>query len=113
MGAFDSLFTKGLFKIRRYGPGAKDTLGRPTRTLLSEATVNGLLQPTGTLEGEAFVVDRFRSIMPLGTDLRPADEVIAEGRVYTVEGSPFSTSAPGAKSVGVITAVLKYIGPVT
>ncbi len=51
MGAFDALFNKGFFTIRRYGPGAKDSLGRPTRTVLSETTVNGLLQPTGTLEG--------------------------------------------------------------
>ncbi len=113
MGAFDALFTKGLFTIRRYGPGAKDSLGRTTRTLLSETTVNGLLQPTGTLEGEAFVVDRFRSVMPIGTDLHVSDEVYAEGKKYTVEGTPFEASAPGAKSVGVVTAILKYVGTVT
>lgn len=113
MGAFDALFTKGLFKIRRYGTGPKDSLGRTTRVLTSETTVNGLLQPTGTLEGEAFVVDRFRAVMPIGTDLQLTDEVIADGKKYTVEGTPFEASAPGAKSIGVISAVLKYVGPVT
>lgn len=112
MGAFDALFTKGLFTIRRATSGAKDAYGRPAQTVSDVATVPGILQPTGTLEGEAFVVDRFRAIMPLNTDLRVGDEVVADGRVYTVEGTPFESQAPGSKSVGITTAVLKYVGPV-
>ncbi len=113
MGAFDALFTKGLFTIRRYGASTKDALGRTTRVVESEVQVNGLLQPTGTLEGEAFVVDRFRAVMPIGTDIHVSDEVYAEGKKYTVEGTPFEASAPGAKSIGVGTAILKYVGSVT
>lgn len=110
---FDAVFERDLFTIRRYGVGPKDALGRPTKVLQSETTVSGLLSLTGTVEGEAFVVDLFRATMPVGTDLRPADEVLSQGKVYTVQGTPFSVHAPGSKSVGVVTAVLKYVGPVT
>ena len=108
----DAVFEKDLFTIRRYGPGARDALGRVVPTLLSTTTVNGLLQLSGSLEGEAFVVDRFRATMPIGTDLRAADEVLARGSVYTVEGTPFEAHPPGVKSIGIVTAVLKYVGPV-
>lgn len=113
MGVFSAIFDRDLFTIRRYGVGPKDALGRPTRALLSTTTVDGLLGLTGTVEGEAFVVDLFRATMPIGTDLRAADEVESLGKVYTVQGTPLSVHAPGAPSVGVITAVLKYVGPVT
>ncbi len=112
MGAFDSLMEPGLFLVRRYGPERKDALGRITKPVLTETRVNGLLRPTGTVEGEAFVVDQFKATFPLGTDLRAADEVIARGVVYTVEGTPFEAIVPRTE-IGVLTADLKYVGPVT
>ena len=112
MGAFDALMEPGLFLVRRYGPSTKNALGQITKTLLSETRVNGLLDPTGTAEGEAFVVDMFRATLPLGTDLRPADEVVARGKTYTVEGTPFDAVVPRTQ-IGVMQAVLKYVGPVT
>jgi hypothetical protein len=113
MSVFGILFEDDLFLIKRYGPGVKDALGRTTRALLSSTLADGLLAQTGTAEGEAFVVDEFRATMPLGTDLRASDEVESGGKLYTVKGSPFSSHAPGMKSVGVVTAILKYVGPVT
>jgi hypothetical protein len=114
MSAFSAVFDPGLFVIKRYGVGAKDALGRPTRVLTSTSEpVDGLLSLTGTVEGEAYEVNKFRATLPLGTDLRSADEVVAEGEVYTVEGKPAEFHAPGSRSVGVVTAVLKYVGPVT
>lgn len=114
MSAYSAIFEKRLFTIRRKGAtSARDPLGRPTAAFGDVATVDGILQPTGTLEGEAFVVDRFRSIMPVGTDLRAADQVVARGDVYTVEGTPFEASPPGMRSAGIVTAVLRYVGPVT
>lgn len=112
MGAFDAIMEPGLFLIRRYGPEKKDALGRITRPLLSETRVNGLLDPSGTAEGEAFVVDQFRATLPLGTDLRPSDEVVARGKTYTVEGTPFDAVVPRTQ-IGVMQAVLKYVGRVT
>jgi hypothetical protein len=111
MSVFGALFEPALFTIRRYGPGPKDPLGKPTRVLLFETTVDGVLSPTGTAEGEAFVVDQFRATVALDVDLRAADEVFARGLVYTVEGTPFSAVVPRTK-IGVRTAVLKYVGPV-
>lgn len=112
MSAFAALFERDLFQIARdTGTTTRDANGRLVKTLTVVSTVDGLLQPTGTLEGEAFVVDRFRAIMPLGTDLRAADEVRSRGRVYTVEGTPFEARPPRSKRVGVLTAVLKYVGP--
>ena len=114
MGVFSAVFEPDLFTIKRYGPGPKDALGRPTRVLVSTSEpIDGRLDLTGTVEGEAFVVDKFRSTMPIGTDLRAADDVESEGKIYTVEGTPFAITAPGSKSIGVVTAVLKYVGPVT
>ncbi|MBP2323357.1 hypothetical protein JOF56_003742 [Kibdelosporangium banguiense] len=110
--SFKALFEQNLFKVRRYGPGPKDPLGKPTRVVLSETTVDGILQQTGSVEGEAFVVNEFRATMPLGTDLRPADDVVSKGHVYTVEGKPFAAVVPKTK-IGVVTAILKYVGPVT
>lgn len=113
MSVFAAVFEKGLFQIQRSVPGVRDALGRPTSVFGTVATVDGILQPTGTLEGEAFVVDQFRAIMPLGTDLRPADRVLSGGRVYTVQGTPFEARPPGSKSIGIVTATLKYTGPVS
>lgn len=113
MSVFDILFEADLFVIRRYGPGPKDALGRITKIVVSSTVVDGLLSQTGTAEGEAFVVDEFRATMPLGTDLRPSDEVESDGKVFTVKGTPFSATVPGMKTVGVVTATLKYVGPVT
>lgn len=110
---FDVIFEKDLFTIRRYGPGGKSPLGKPTRILLSETPADGLLDQTGTVEGEAFVVDKMRATMPIGTDLRADDEVEARGDLYTVEGRPFAVGVPGFVSIGVVTAVLQYVGPVT
>ena len=110
---FSALFERGLFTIRRATPGGRDALGRPVLTETAVATVDGLLQQTGTAEGEAFVVDKFRALMPIGTDLRAKDKVLARGAVYTVEGTPFTAHAPGAPTVGVVTAILQYVGPVT
>lgn len=111
----DAVFEKGLFQIRR--PGAttgRDALGRPTKSATSWGEpVNGILSQSGTAEGEAFVVNLFRATMPLGTDLREDDEVLARGLVYTVEGTPFSASPPGVKDIGIVTAVLKYVGPIS
>ncbi len=112
MGAFDALMEQGLFLVRRYGPPKKDALGRITKPLLSETRVNGLIRPTGTDEGEAFVIDLFKATFPLGTDLRAADEVVARDVVYTVEGTPFEAVVPRTQ-IGVLTAVLKAVGPVT
>lgn len=109
----DAIFEPNLFTIRRYGVGPKDPLGKPTRVLLSTVTANGILQQTGTAEGEAFVVDKFRSTMPIGTDLRVADEVECKGKLYTVEGTPFSTTVPRTPSIGIVTAVLKFVGLVS
>lgn len=81
--------------------------------LASEVTVNGLLSQTDTEEGETFVVDEYRAIMPVGTDLRAADEVVAREVVYTVQGSPVSVSAPGMPDIGIVQATLEYVGPVT
>jgi hypothetical protein len=80
--------------------------------VLSSTVVNGILRPTGTVEGEAFVVDEFQATMPLGTDLRAGDEVLAKGRRFTVEGTPFDAVVPRTR-IGVVTARLKYVGPVT
>lgn len=112
MGAFDALMEPGLFVIRRHTVSGKDALGRPTTTVTPSAPVAGILRPTGTVEGEAFVVDEYAATLPLGTDLRADDEVEARGAVYTVEGTPFPTAIPRTK-IGVLTARLKYIGPVT
>ncbi len=109
----DVLFEKGLFTIRRADPDAeevRDDHGRVVRSGFSEQVVNGILQPTGTAEGEAFVVDHFRAVMPIGTDLRAGDEVLAQGKRYTVEGTPFTAHPPGVKTIGTVTAVLKYVG---
>lgn len=110
---FDIVFEKDLFTIRRYGAGERDRLGKPTRVLLSSTTVNGLLSQTDTSEGETFVVDEYRAIMPVGTDLRASDEVVARGDVFTVQGTPVSVSAPGMPDIGVVQATLEYVGPVT
>lgn len=112
MGLFSAIFTKGLFTVRRYGPGPKDPLGKPTRVVVSETVVDGILAQTDSIEGEAFVVDKLRATMPLGTDLRPADEVLARGLVYKVEGTPVESVIPTTK-IGVVQAVLEYVGPVT
>ena len=111
MGAFDILFEKNLFKIKRYGPGARDPLGKPTETLLSETLADGILMQTGSDEGETFVVDEFRAVMSIDTDLRAKDRVEVRGDLFTVEGRPFSARAPGSRSIGVVTAILKYVGP--
>jgi hypothetical protein len=102
----------GLIVIVRSTITGKDALGRPTVTTTRSAPVNGLLRATGTVEGEAFVVDEYVATLPLGTDLRAADKVEARGLVYTVQGSPFATTIPRT-SIGVLTARLKYVGPVT
>lgn len=112
MGAFDALFTRNLFVIKR--PGAvtgRDPLGRPIKGTSVSEPIDGILRQTGTEEGEAFVVDQFKATFPLGTDLRVNDTVEAQGAVYTVEGSPFETVVPRTR-IGVLTAVLKYVGPV-
>lgn len=112
MGAFDALFERNLFVIRRHTAGGEDALGRPTQTVSLSDPVDGILRPTGSVEGEAFVVDQYKATFPLGTDLRAADEVEARGAVYTVEGTPFATVVPRT-NVGVLGAVLQYVGPVT
>jgi hypothetical protein len=113
VGVFSAVFEPSLFLIKRYTAGPKDALGRPTRVLASSTPADGRLDLSGSVEGEAFVVDQFRATMTLGTDLRSGDEVEARGLTYTVEGSPAVITAPGSKTVGVVTAVLKYVGPVT
>jgi len=110
---FDALLEPDLFLIRRFGASTKDSLGRTTRTLLSETPADGLLIQTGSLEGEAYVVDEFRATLPLRADLRADDEVVSRGKRYTVKGTPFAATVPRMPSVGVLTAVLKYVGPVT
>ncbi len=112
MGAFDALMEPDLIVIRRPTTGGRDALGRPTKTMKKSEPVNGILRQTGTVEGEAFVVDEFVLTLPLGTDLKPDDEIEARGRVYTVEGSPVEAIVPRTK-IGVLTARLKYVGPVT
>lgn len=113
MSVFSAVFDADLFIIKRYGPGTKDALGRTTRQLVyTSPPLEGRLDLTGTVEGETFVVDKFRSTMPAGTDLRSGDEVEAEGKTYTVEGTPLYAHVPGMRSIGVVTAVLKYVGPV-
>uniref|UniRef100_UPI00329757BE hypothetical protein n=1 Tax=Salmonella enterica TaxID=28901 RepID=UPI00329757BE len=64
------------------------------------------------IEFEAFVVHEFRAALPHNTDLRPPDEIISKGRVYTVQGSPWETVVPRSR-IGVLNANLKYVGPVT
>lgn len=110
MALFDALFERDLFTVRRYGPGPKDTLGRTTRIVVNETVSNGLLRPTGSVEGEAFVVNEYAATFPLGTDLTAADEVVARGATYTVEGTPFVSVIPKTQ-IGVLTARLKYVGP--
>ena len=112
MGAFDAIMEPGLFLVRRYKAGPKDPYGKPTKIIDTEVRVNGLLNPTGSAEGEAFVVDRFRATLPLGTDLRPTDEIIARGKTYSVEGTPFEAVVPRTR-IGVLQAVLKYVGTVS
>lgn len=112
MSALSGIMEPHLFTIRRYDYGAKDALGRKSRTLLSETTSAGLLAQKTTVEGQTFVVDRCVATMPSGTDLRVDDEVEARGLLYVVDGTPDAVSVPGYASVGIVTAVLKYVGPV-
>lgn len=113
----DAVLEPDLFTIRRFTYGAKDALGRKARTLVSETPSNGLIEQVdavnGTTETEAFVVSKYRATMPVGTDVRPDDEVACRGRIYTVLGSPASVSVPGYSSVGIVTVNLQYVGPVT
>lgn len=110
---FDAIFEDDLFTIRRYETNGRDSLGRPARSVASETTVDGLLRQTGTVEGEAYVADRLVATMPIGTDLRPDDEVVCRGRLYEVDGSPTTSVVPGMSTVGIVTAALTYVGPVT
>lgn len=109
MSAFDALMEPNLFVLRRGTDGARDALGRPTKSVRKSAPVNGLLRQTGTVEGEAFVVNEFVATFPLGTPLRETDEVEARGAVYTVEGTPVVAIIPRTQ-IGVLTARLKYVG---
>lgn len=109
----DAVFTKDLFTIRRYGPGPKDQLGKPTKILVYTARANGLLQQNGSVEGEGFVVGKYTATLAVGTDIRADDEVDALGMRMTVEGAPFTTRAPGMPSFGIVLASLRYVGPVT
>lgn len=109
---FDAVFEKDLFTILRMGPGTRDALGKPTRVVVSRVVVSGLLTPQTTQEGEVLVVDEFKATMPLGTDLRPSDEVQAQGKTFEVQGTPFEAKVPKTK-IGIITATLKYSGLVT
>lgn len=112
MGAFDALMEPGLFTRLRRETTGEDALGRPVTLVTRSDPINGLLRPTGTVEGEAFVVDEYAATLPLGTDLRADDELEARGAVYTVQGSPFAAVVPRTQT-GVLTARLQYVGPVT
>ena len=118
MGVFDPLMEPGLFTIRRTTPGPKDPLGKPTRSLVSETVVNGILDPlssTGSsaeeVDSSSLAVGLFRATMPLGTDIRASDEVKSLGKVYKVEGTPLVSTIPRQPGIGVVTAALKYVGP--
>lgn len=115
MGTFSPVMEPGLFRIFRATVTGKDSLNRPVVSMaaLPGDRIEGLLQQTGTVEGEAYVVDKFRAIMPINADLRTSDEVEARGDRYKVEGTPFIATVPRMPNVGVLTAVLKYVGPVT
>jgi hypothetical protein len=116
MSLLDAVFEPDLFTIRRFTYGEKDALGRKARTLAAETPSDGLLEQIdsgyGTHEGETFVVTKYRATMPAGTDVRVDDEVESRGLRYTVTGSPAAVSVPGYPSVGIVTAVLQYVGPV-
>lgn len=112
MGVFDALFERDLFVIAR--PGAvtgRDALGRPIKGTSRSEPIDGILRQTGSIEGEAFVVDEFKATLPLGTVLRVNDTVEARGQIYKVKGSPFETIVPRSR-IGVLSATLEYVGPV-
>ncbi|WP_394620946.1 hypothetical protein JNUCC0626_18185 [Lentzea sp. JNUCC 0626] len=107
------LMEEDLFTVLRYGVTGRDPLGKPVTSIVARSTTDGRLEQATTAEGEAFVVDKFRGFFPIGTDVRPGDEVQARSRKYVVEGSPSVERIPGFSALSNVAATLKYVGPVT
>lgn len=110
------LWTPDLFSgvYRDVHTGEVDRYGKPvaTRTLVG-GPYDGALHQASSREGEAFVVDMYRAMMPVDAVVTADDEVESEGAVYHVEGRPVKSQIPGYPAVSHVKLVLKYIGPVT
>jgi hypothetical protein len=101
--------------IVHYTTGAEDELGRSQRVETGREVVPARLEQRVTNEEatQAFTTDRWFAAFPEGTKLEAGDEVIADGRVYTVDGAPNVLSIPGFPVLNRTQAELIYRGPVT
>jgi hypothetical protein len=106
------LFEEDLFTIERDAGTTRDPLGKPVTAYVDVATVDGRLEQVTSAEGEAFVVDKWRAFMPMGTDLRAGDRVRARGVRYEVQGTPSVERIPGFAALSNVAAFLRYVGPV-
>lgn len=110
----ETLFERDLFKVYRLVYGEPDRYGKRSvvgRPLI--ATEDGILDQQTALEGEAFVIGKYRATMRLDADVQPGDEVEAEGDKFTVEGRPARLRNPGFPAADHLSVHLKYVGPVT
>lgn len=107
------LMERDLFTVVRKLPAGKDSLGRPKTATISRATSDGRLEQTTTVEGEAFVVNRYRAFFPVGTELHADDEIECRGDRYTVQGAPSVERVPGFPAISNLAATLQYVGPVS
>lgn len=107
------LMERDLFTVIRYGSSFRDPLGKMVRSEISRTVTDGRLEQMTSVEGEAFVVGKFRAYFPVNTPLHADDEVLARGVRYQVQGEPSVESVPGMAAVSNVSAVLTYLGPVT
>lgn len=108
-----ALMEPGLFTVVKRLAAGKDSLNRPVTANISRKVSDGRLEQTASVEGEAFVVNRYRAFFPISTDVSADDSVECRGSLYTVEGAPSVERVPGFPALDNIAAVLRYVGPVT
>lgn len=99
-------------EIVRYGPTGEDDLGRPVRGEVSRTESIARIEQRGSIEGEAFVADRWRASLPWGIDIDADDELHEGGRTFRVDGTPNIMSIPGFPALDRVEVELLYVGRV-
>ncbi len=96
--------------VVNYAVTGTDKLGKPKRSVTRRrANVPAQLTQRTSDENPTFVTDRYSALLAPGAQLGPADEVLHNGRTFTVEGSPERKGVPGFSPFDHIAANLRLV----
>lgn len=94
--------------VVRRGPGPKDKFGKATTVEISRTTYRARVEQVGSIEGEEFVVNRWRAYFTADADIHSGDVVECRGLTLEVDGAAALRQIPGYPILTHVVAQLVY-----